>query len=105
MHKVNILTTSRRTTTITTTKKKTTHKTSTIPVQAQKNPPTIGIILTLCKTPTIQVQTQKKTPLTGQKPSLGYVVIPYTQAEAESYKKICGKYGIQTYFNGNTTIK
>ena len=35
----------------------------------------------------------------------GIVVIPYIQGIAESFKKICGKYGIQTYFKGNTTIK
>ena len=33
------------------------------------------------------------------------MVIPYTQGIAESFKNICGKYGIQTYFKGNTTIK
>ena len=40
-----------------------------------------------------------------QKPSIGFVVIPYTQGIAESFKMICCKYGIQTYFKGNTTIK
>ena len=39
-----------------------------------------------------------------QKPNAGLVVIPYTQGITESFKKICGKYGIQTYFKGNTTI-
>ena len=33
------------------------------------------------------------------------MVIPYTKGIAESFKNICGKYGIQTYFKGNTTIK
>ena len=33
------------------------------------------------------------------------MVIPYTQGVAESFKKICGKYWIQTHFKGNTTIK
>ena len=42
---------------------------------------------------------------TRQKSKVGYVVIPYTQGIAESFKNICGKYGIQTYFKGNTTIK
>ena len=37
--------------------------------------------------------------------TMGYVVIPYTQGLAESFKNIYGKYGIQTYFKGNTTIK
>ena len=36
---------------------------------------------------------------------MGYVVIPYTQVIAESFKNICGKYGIQTYFKGITTNK
>ena len=34
-----------------------------------------------------------------------HIVIPYTEGLAESLKNICGKYGIQTYFKGNTTIK
>ena len=33
------------------------------------------------------------------------MVIPYTQGIAESFKNICGKYNIQTYFKGSTTIK
>ena len=33
------------------------------------------------------------------------MVIPYIQGLAESFKSICGKDGIQTYFKGNTTIK
>ena len=33
------------------------------------------------------------------------MVIPYTRGIAESFKNICGKYGIQVYFKGNTTIK
>ena len=37
--------------------------------------------------------------------TVGYVVIPYTQGLAESFKIICGKYCTQTYFKGNTTIK
>ena len=37
--------------------------------------------------------------------TMGYIVIPYTQGLVESVKNICGKYGIQTYFKGNTTIK
>ena len=36
--------------------------------------------------------------------TVGHVVIPYTQGLVESFKNICGKYGIQTYFKGNTTI-
>ena len=37
--------------------------------------------------------------------SIGYIVIPYTKGTAESIKHICGKYGIQVHFKGNTTIK
>ena len=37
--------------------------------------------------------------------TIGYVVIPYTKGLAESFKNTCGKYGIQTYFKGNITIK
>ena len=39
------------------------------------------------------------------KPKVEYVVVPYTKGSSESFKMICGKYGIQTYFRGNTTIK
>ena len=35
----------------------------------------------------------------------GHIIIPYTQALCESIKKICGRYGIQTYFKGGRTIK
>ena len=35
----------------------------------------------------------------------GHMVIPYTQELGESIKKICRKYGIQTNFRGNKTIK
>ena len=31
--------------------------------------------------------------------------MPYTQGLGESIKKICSKYGIQTHFKGNRTIK
>ena len=39
------------------------------------------------------------------KTTVGHVVIPYTKGIAESIKQICGKYGIQVHFKGNTTIK
>ena len=39
------------------------------------------------------------------KAKVGQVVIPYTKGIAESIKQICGKYGIQVHFKGNTTIK
>ena len=40
-----------------------------------------------------------------EKYSKGHIVIPYTQGLGESIKKICSKYGIQTHFKGNKTIK
>ena len=45
------------------------------------------------------------TTISRPKLSVGYVVIPCTQGLVESFKRTCGKYGIQTYFKGNTTIK
>ena len=33
------------------------------------------------------------------------MVIPYRKGIAENFKNICGEYGIQEYFKGNTTIK
>ena len=33
------------------------------------------------------------------------MVVPYTKGLSESFKRICGKHGIQTYFRGTTTIK
>ena len=36
---------------------------------------------------------------------IGQVVIQYTQGTAKGFKNICGKYGIQVHFKGNTTIK
>ena len=47
----------------------------------------------------------RRSPHPRQKPNTGIVVIPYMQGIAESFKKICGKYGIQTYFKVNTTVK
>ena len=41
----------------------------------------------------------------GKKATVGQVVIPYTKGIAKSIKQICGKYGIQVHFKGNTTIK
>ena len=35
----------------------------------------------------------------------GQIVIPYTQSLCESIKKICGRYGIQTHFKDDSTIK
>ena len=37
--------------------------------------------------------------------TVGQVVIPYTKGIAESFKHICGAYGIKVHFKGNTTIK
>ena len=47
---------------------------------------------------------------TGRDPNKGkhskyHIVIPYTQRLGEIIKKICSKYGIQTHFKGNRTIK
>ena len=39
------------------------------------------------------------------KKTIGQIVIPYTKGTAESIKHICGKYGTQVHFKGNTTIK
>ena len=47
----------------------------------------------------------EETTTTLPKPKVGYVVVPYNKGLSESFKNICGKYGIQTYFKGNTTIK
>ena len=47
----------------------------------------------------------EEAPPTRQKPNIGFVVIPYTQGIAESFKNIYGKYGICTYFKGNKTVK
>ena len=44
-------------------------------------------------------------PTTNEVKSKGHIVIPYTQGICKSIKKICGRYGIQTPFKGNSTIK
>ena len=41
----------------------------------------------------------------SNKSTVGQVVIPYTKGIAESIKHICGKYGIQVHFKGNTIFK
>ena len=49
--------------------------------------------------------TSTTTPGQGHKSTIGQVVIPYTKGVVESFKHICGKYGIKVHFKGNTTIK
>ena len=44
-------------------------------------------------------------PTTNEVKNKGHIVIPYTQGLFESIKKICGRYGIQTHFKGDRTIK
>ena len=39
------------------------------------------------------------------KPNIGHIVIPYLQGLGEDIKNICSKYGIQTHFKGNRTVK
>ena len=39
------------------------------------------------------------------RPSIEHIVIPYIQGLGENIKHICTKYGIQTYFKGNSTFK
>ena len=34
-----------------------------------------------------------------------HIVVPYTKGLCESYKTICGKYGVQVYFKGGNTLK
>ena len=47
------------------------------------------------------------TTTTSSRPNstVGQVVIPYTKELLKSFKHVCGKYGIQVHFKGNTTIK
>ena len=44
-------------------------------------------------------------PATNEVKTKFHIVIPYTQGCYESIKKICGRYGIQTYFKSNNTIR
>ena len=44
-------------------------------------------------------------PTTNEVKTKGHMVIPYTQGLCESIKTICSRYGIQTHFKGNITIK
>ena len=44
-------------------------------------------------------------PVTNDVKTKGHIVIPYTQGLCKSIKKICGRYGIQTHFKDNSTIK
>ena len=34
-----------------------------------------------------------------------HIVVPYSQGLCESYKNICGKYGIKVHFKGGNTLK
>ena len=51
------------------------------------------------------VNSTANTTTTTTKTKIGHVVVPYTKGLSESFKNICGKYGIQAYFKGNITIK
>ena len=42
---------------------------------------------------------------TNEVKTKGHIAIHYIQGLGESIKKICSRYGIQTYFKGNSTIK
>ena len=44
-------------------------------------------------------------PTTNEVKTKGHIVISYTQGLCKSIKNICGKYGIQIHFKGNSTIK
>ena len=44
-------------------------------------------------------------PATNEVKNKSHIVISYTQGLCERIKKICGRYGIQTHFNGGRTIK
>ena len=44
-------------------------------------------------------------PTTNEVKTKGHIVIPYTQGLCKSIKMICSRYGIQTHFKGNSTIK
>ena len=39
------------------------------------------------------------------KPSADYIVVPYVQGLGKNLKKICSRYGVQTFFKGSATIK
>ena len=43
--------------------------------------------------------------ITNEVKTNGHIEIPFTQGLWKSIKKISGRYGIQTYFKGNSTIK
>ena len=49
--------------------------------------------------------TEDALPTTNEVKTKGHIVIPYNQDLSKSIKKICSRYGIQTHFKGNSTIK
>ena len=44
-------------------------------------------------------------PITNEVKTKGHIVIPHTQDLCENIKVICSRYGTQTHFKGNSTIK
>ena len=56
-----------------------------------------------CKAFTAPAEIQKED--TQGNPSIGHIVIPYTQGIGESFKTICRKYGIHAHFKGNMTLR
>ena len=53
---------------------------------------------------TSQVTAAKIDPPRGR-PNIGHIVIPYIQGLGECIKNVCTKYGIQTHFKGNNTLR
>ena len=44
-------------------------------------------------------------PITNRVKTKGHIVILHTQGPCKSINRICGRYGIQTHFRGNSTIQ
>ena len=44
-------------------------------------------------------------PVTNEVKNKGHIVIPSTHGLRKNIKKICGRFGIQNHFKGNSTIK
>ena len=65
--------------------------------------PTIPSFAVQHKASAIPVAVAKPPP--RGRPSMGHIVMPYIQGLGESIKHICTKYGIQTYFKGNSTLR
>ena len=65
----------------------------------------ITMLVTQHKAPMAPATTARHPIPPGEDPPKDHMVIPYVQSLGETIKHTCSRYGIQTLFKGNNTLK